>query len=96
VDPGEGLTYIVIMSKLTDRQKISADRGDMQQLFKKKRTKWRRQNSKANIMDRQTFTISHLDLVRTRVSIRGQSEVGQVMSEMVSSLGIRIPAIICW
>jgi hypothetical protein len=47
-------------------------------------------------MDRQTFTISHLDLVRTRVSIKGQSEFGQVMSEVISSPGIRIQAIICW
>jgi hypothetical protein len=39
--------YIVIMSKLTDRQKIFADRGDMQQLFKKKRKTWRRQSSRA-------------------------------------------------
>jgi hypothetical protein len=88
--------YIVIMSKLTDKQKIFADRRDMQQLFKKKRMTWRRQSSRANIMDRQTFTISHPDLVKTCVSIRGQREVVQVMSEMVSSSGIRIPAVIFW
>jgi len=47
-------------------------------------------------MDRQTFTISHPDLVRTRVTIREQREVVQVMSEMVSSFGIRIPTVIGW
>jgi hypothetical protein len=35
-------------------------------------------------------------LVKTCVSIRGQREVVQVMSEMVSSSGIRIPAVIFW
>jgi hypothetical protein len=36
------------------------------------------------MIDRQTCTVSHTNLIRTRIRIRGDGEVVQVMSEVVS------------
>jgi hypothetical protein len=57
----------------------------MKQLLKNKGTTWRRDKCRTNIVDRQTYTISHTDLIRTCVCIRGQVEVVQVMSKVVRS-----------
>jgi hypothetical protein len=46
------------------------------------------------MVNRQTCAISHTNMVRTPVCIRGQVEVVQIIREVVSSPYIRVPAII--
>jgi hypothetical protein len=74
----------IIMSEFTDREQIFTNGRNMKQIFKNEGTSWTRYMGKTYMIYRQTCTVSHTNLVKTRVCIRGDGEVVQVMSEVVS------------